>query len=56
MLCGSNSWEDKRARLTPSLQAILKPNFGLDTSLFQATDLAIDQTNVLPQQVLKERD
>jgi serine carboxypeptidase-like clade 2 len=37
-------------------KSILKPNFGLDTSLFQANDLVVDQTNVLPQQGLKERD
>ncbi|XP_062174006.1 serine carboxypeptidase-like 40 isoform X1 [Alnus glutinosa] len=37
-------------------KAISKPNFGLNTSLFQAADLVVDQTNVLPQQGLKERD
>jgi len=37
-------------------KSILKPDFGLNTGLFQAPDLVIDQTNVLPQQGLKERD
>jgi serine carboxypeptidase-like clade 2 len=37
-------------------KSILKPDFGLDTSLFQAADLIVDQTNVFPQRDLKERD
>jgi serine carboxypeptidase-like clade 2 len=37
-------------------KSTLKPDSGIDSSLFQATDDLVDQTNFLPQVGLKERD
>ncbi|KAE8038295.1 hypothetical protein FH972_010820 [Carpinus fangiana] len=37
-------------------KSTLKPDSGIDSSLFQATDDLVDQSNFLPQVGLKERD